>query len=362
MKQTAALLLTLLLAAPNAYSVDWNWAKNSSGSKTKLKKYQKTTNVAAVRGVEEPGDIDPDARDMEGVAWMEAQKVPAEKGIQFIIDGKLKIRDGAAEKEKPDLAAAASDLASGLGALAGRDKLAKAMRQLTPEEEAEIGRDVAANVIAQFGLVKDPALNEYVNQVGLAVARSSPRKEVAWRFAILNSDIVNAFAAPGGYIFITKGLLKSLNNEAELACVLGHEIVHVSDRHVVKEIQRSKMLAAAIPDYANASAEKAKWMQQVSNFAVSLMWKGLSREDELSADAKGALLAYNTGYDPKAFRDVLNTLKAQSQNASSKKELKFLLSTHPKPEDRMAAFEAKSAELPSGGEKLAERFKKSVAG
>ncbi len=340
-------------------SVDWNWAK-TAGNK-KIKRYQKTTNVAAVRGVEEPSEIDPEARDAEGAAWMESQVIPAEQSIQFIVDGKLKIREAKTDplsESKKNL----GQLASDLGKLSGQEKLTGVVRQITPEEEAAIGRDVASNVIAQFGLLKNEALTRYVNLVGQSVARSSQRKEVAWHFAILDSKIVNAFAAPGGYIFVTKGLLESLNNEAELACVLGHEIIHVSNRHVVKEIQRTKLLSAAIPAYVKATGEKAAWMKQVSDFAVQLMWKGLSREDELQADSEGVILAYNTGYEPKAFADVLGTLKSKSQNAASKNELKFLLSTHPKPEDRLNAFQAKAASLPTGGEKLEARFKKNIQG
>ena len=357
----AAAILTALMfgAAGQSGAVDWNWMKGAAKPKP-LKRHQKITSVAAVRGaVESPSDVDPDARDPEGLAWMEARPYSAEKSIPFIIDGKLKIRDASAAA-KDDKKQELMKLASDLGKLAGQPKLAGAIRQLTPEEEAVIGRDVAANVIAQFGLLKNEALTDYVTMVGRCVAMSSPRKEVVWRFAILDTPIVNAFAAPGGYIFITKGLLMSLKNEAELACVLGHEIGHVTNRHVVKEIQRSKMLQSVIPEHVHASAKKAEWMNQVSQFAVQLMWKGLSREDEYQSDADGAASAYNTGYDPKVFVDVLNTLKAKAQAPSSSNELKFLLSTHPKPEDRLKALEAKAAAMPSGGEKVEPRFKQNT--
>ncbi len=355
--------LTAVLAAglitTGSSAIDWNWTKNAGKSKPLTRK-QKVTNVAAVRGVEEPGDIDPEARDAEGLAWMESRKVPAEKSIQFIIDGKLKVRD--AKPALPDKKQELMQIASDFSKITGQSKMAGAIRQLTPEEEAEIGRDVAANIIAQFGIVKNEPLTDYVSLVGRAVAMSSPRKEVAWRFAILDTPIVNAFAAPGGYIFITKGLLQALKNEAELACILGHEVGHITNRHVVKEIQRSKMLQAVIPENVQASAQKAEWMNQVSQFAVQLMWKGLSREDELQSDADGATCAYNSGYDPKVFVDVLNTLKAKAQAPSGKKELKFLLSTHPKPEERLKAFEEKAASIPTGGEKVEARFKQNTAG
>ena len=203
-------------------------------------------------------------------------------------------------------------------------------------------------------------ITEYVNMVGLTVAQVSPRKDVVWRFAVLDSNVVNAFAAPGGYIFITKGLLFLLKDEAQLAGVLAHEIAHVTARQVVNEIQKSRLAQAAIPGYVKATAEKAEWMSQITDLAIQMIWKGLSREDELEADKLGVGYVSAIGYDPVSFREVLESLKSRAQSPDSAKELKFLLSTHPKPEDRIASLEDRLKALPPGGVKLEGRFKKSV--
>jgi predicted Zn-dependent protease len=239
-------------------------------------------------------------------------------------------------------------------------EMAQAVKPISAEEEVEIGREVAANVIAQFGLYDNEPLTDYLNMVGLTVAQAAPRKDVRWRFAVLDSDIVNAFAAPGGYIFVSKGLLFLLKDEAQLASVLAHEIAHVSQRHVVKEIQKSKLASAVIPGYVKATAQKAEWMSQISDLAVQMIWKGLSRDDEIEADRLGVEFASAIGYDAMSFKEVLEKLLSRSQAQDHAKELKFLLSTHPKPEDRLAALDQKLKGMAAGGARLDDRFKKSV--
>lgn len=239
-------------------------------------------------------------------------------------------------------------------------ELASAIRPISTEEEVKIGREVAANVIAQFGLVEDEAINDYVNLVGLTVARVVPRQDIVYRFAILNSDIVNAFAVPGGFIFVSKGLINLLEDESQLAGVLGHEIAHVTQRHAVKEIQKSKIAQAAIPNYVKASAKQAEWMSQVTDLAIQMLWKGYAREDELESDRLGVEYARIAGYDAHSFIEVLEMIKSRAQNSNQNKEVKFLLSTHPKPEDRILVATERVHALSTGGEKLQERFEKSI--
>ena len=239
-------------------------------------------------------------------------------------------------------------------------KMAKAVRPITTEEEIDMGREVAANVIAQFGLSQDEALSEYVNLVGLTVARAAPRQDVAYRFAVLDTGVVNALAAPGGYIFVTKGLLALLKDEAQLAAVLAHEVAHVSQRHVVEAVRKSRIADAVIPNYVKASARKAEFMSQVADLAVETAWKGLSREDELQADRLGIEYAAKAGYDTAAYREVLESIKERSGSPDASKELKFLLSTHPKAEDRLAAVDEALKTASLKGSRLEDRFKKST--
>ena len=329
-----------------------NWTKKLGQTKSR-RVVQRQTTVAAIRGVEEPKDVDPKLRDFQGVEKMEKETLASENVAQFVKNGQLK----EVEAKKEDGGSAASQLLAGSimqTPVSGRMK--EAVRPITTEEEVALGRDVAANVIAQFGLYSNEPLTRYVNLVGLTVARSSPRQDVTYRFAILDSNIINAFAAPGGYIFISKGLLFLLKNEAELAGVLGHEIAHVTQRHVVKEIQKSNVVQAAIPSYIKESAKQAVWMQQVTGLAIQMLWKGLSREDELESDRLGLEFSSACGYHPRSFKEVLEMLKSKSSSGAGNKELKFLLSTHPKPEDRIRDMDEKLKLLPQDGQTLPERF------
>ncbi len=241
-------------------------------------------------------------------------------------------------------------------------EMQKAVQPITIAEETEIGREVAANVIAQFGLYDNEEITDYVNMVGLTVAQVAPRKDLTYRFAILDSEILNAFAAPGGYIFITKGLLFKLKDESQLASILGHEIAHVNRKHVLQEIQKQRLASAAIPGYVKATAEKAEWMSQITDLAIQMLWKGLSREDELDADRHGVEYASGIGYDAQSFKDVLGMLKGRAENENEEvaRQMKFLLSTHPKPQDRLNSLEQKMKTIPPGGERLEERFKKAM--
>ena len=356
----AAALAGLLCRPASSFDLQ-NWYRKINAPRGRNIRRSQTA-VAAVRGVDEPSQIDPDARDFDAVAAMEKESEEPSQVVQFAQDGGLKVPEAKtaapADAGQDALVKAGSDaLLNGVPLSA---QMKSAVRPISLEEEMQIGRDVAANVAAQFGLFSDPALTGYVCRVGWTVARFSPRRDVPYRFAILNTDTLNAFAAPGGYIFITKGLLMSLRNEAELAAVLGHEIAHVTQKHVVKEIQKSKLASAAIPDYVSAEAQKAAWMKQISDLAVQSLWKGLSRQDELEADRLGMGYAAAAGYDARCFKDVLEMLKAKAQAPAGAKELKLLFSTHPAPEDRLKSAEEDLKAIPASGEKVPERFHKNV--
>ncbi|MBI3013203.1 MAG: M48 family metalloprotease [Elusimicrobia bacterium] len=332
-----------------------NWKKKLEFQKTR-KVTQKSASVAAVRGVEEPGDVDPNLRDFEAVTAMEKRTLLPTQVDQFVQEGQL-LSEIKKKEDNKKLAEGLSSLSEQLGNVPIPGTVKAAARPLTTEEEIALGKDVAANVAAQFGIDKNEDRTRYLQLVGLTVARAAARKEITYRFAILDSPILNAFAAPGGYIFVTRGLLAALKNEAQLAAVLGHEIVHVDQKHVVKEIQKSKIAESVIPAYAKASAKQAVWMNQIKEIAIQMLWKGLSREDELESDRIGLDYAAQSGYDAGEFKEVLKMLQDRSTDTSKTKELKFLLSTHPKPEARIRSIEEKSNTLSAGGQKLEERFR-----
>ncbi|MFP5418655.1 MAG: M48 family metalloprotease, partial [Gammaproteobacteria bacterium] len=129
----------------------------------------------------------------------------------------------------------------------------------TLEEEVRIGRQIAGNLLGAVPLVRDDALQRYVNLVGNWVAQQSGRNEVTWRFGVLDTEAINAFAAPGGYVFVTKGLYRMLDNEAELAGVLGHEIAHITKKHHLKVLKQSTLIGAL----GQAASQKAQDSDQV---------------------------------------------------------------------------------------------------
>ncbi len=182
--------------------------------------------------------------------------------------------------------------------------------------EAEIlfGRELAARILGHYGFCDDPKLNRYVNLVGRAVALHSGRPELTYHFGVLDSEELNAFAAPGGYVFITRAALLKMQNEAQLACVLGHEIAHVTERHVIRELNIRGADGSAVAGIAGlisgATSGTVKSLEQAMDRAAEILFKnGYKIQDEIQADAIGMLMAASAGYDPMALQDFLSREK-----------------------------------------------------
>jgi predicted Zn-dependent protease len=189
---------------------------------------------------------------------------------------------------------------------------------LSEDSEISIGRTNHPKIIAQYGRYDDEALQRYVQSVGDSLARVSHRKGLIYRFTVLDSPVINAFALPGGYIYITRGLMAYLNSEAELAAVLGHEIGHVTARHGVR--QQSAAQAANI-GYTIGSIlfpqVRGPGSQDLFNILGGTLLSGYGREHELESDGLGAEYLARSGYDPKAMLDVISVLKNQSSFAEA---------------------------------------------
>jgi predicted Zn-dependent protease len=213
-------------------------------------------------------------------------------------------------------------------------RTAPAVITISAEQEVEIGRGIAATIAGYYGVVQDPELTRYVNLVGLAVASVDPRTDIAYRFAVLDSDDVNALAAPGGYVFVTRGALALMNDEAMLAGVLGHEVGHVNRRHVVKEIRaraRTELGLEEITEQINLTGEE--YLEQTIQLGTTALFMGLSRGDELEADAYGVEVAAGAGYDPNGLTRFLAALpNAEAERRS------LLAKTHPDIDDRLDAI------------------------
>jgi predicted Zn-dependent protease len=205
----------------------------------------------------------------------------------------------------------------------------------TPEEETRIGKQIAGNLLGAVPLVRDDGLQRYVNLVGNWVALQSGRTDIAWRFGVLDTEDINAFAAPGGYIFVTKGLYRRLNSEADLAGVLGHEIAHVTKKHHLKVLKQSSLIGAL----GQAASQKVQGsdpvVQNLIGNGAEIMARGLDKNAEFEADRVGMVFAARAGYDPWGLPDVLQGLAGLPVKDS---RTSLLYKTHPHPADRLAVL------------------------
>ncbi len=202
---------------------------------------------------------------------------------------------------------------------------------VSPAQELEIGQQGYAPVLAAYGLYDDAALQTYVNAVGQKVARASHLPDLDWHFTIVDDAAVNAFAMPGGYIYITRGLLVYLNSEAQLAGVLGHEIGHVTRRHSAARITQQQLYGAglALGSVVSKTVERYSGAAQQ---AMDLMFLQFSRTDETQADELGVDYATKAGFDPREIPATYAML--QRISAQSGQRLPGFLETHPDPGDR----------------------------
>lgn len=229
--------------------------------------------------------------------------------------------------------------------------------ELDEKQEIAIGGDIAARLLGAAPLVPNAGLQRYVNHVGRWLASQTERPDLPWRFGVLDAPQVNAFAAPGGYVFVTLGLLQRMKNEAELAGVLAHEISHVVKKHHLNAIQKNaqaqlagSLLSLALQDRSSAAHEK------LISFGTEMYSRGLDKSDELEADRLGVVIAARGGYDAYGLPSVLQTLQAMNPEDSG---LALMFKTHPAPAERLSELEARMlAMLDAYAEQpqLAERF------
>lgn len=203
-------------------------------------------------------------------------------------------------------------------------------------EEVAFGREVAARVIARYGLDQDPKLMKYVNLVGRIIAQTTNRPEIEFHFAVLKTDDINAYAAPGGYVFITRGALFQMQDESELAGVIAHEMGHIVEKHVVKELKikgSDESAGAGLAAMIGGSSQSARTaFSQAVDKALDMLFKeGYKREDEIQADKDAALFCALSGYEPTGLVKYFERL-----NAAKGKNTEVLDKTHPSFVDRIA--------------------------
>jgi Zn-dependent protease with chaperone function len=202
--------------------------------------------------------------------------------------------------------------------------------QVTDAEEQQLGQDVSQRIRERYGVVQSAPVHRYVSLVGRTLAAASSRPGLPWTFIVLDTDGVNAFAAPGGYIHVTRGALALMQDEAELAGVLAHEIVHVTGKHTIRSIQKTKAVQMGASETLSGNA--ALLDRVVSATYESIVERGFGRDDEREADAEGVALSSRVGYQPAALRSFLTRLK--ERNASSR-ERRGLFASHPDMQSRL---------------------------
>lgn len=215
---------------------------------------------------------------------------------------------------------------------------------ISEQQEVAMGREADQQVGQQLGLYPDEELQRYVNQLGQKLAAASERPDLPWSFRVVDDPTVNAFAFPGGYIYVTRGLLTHLTSEAELVSVLGHEIGHVTGRHSVEQMSKAQLAQVGLIAGMIASPELAQQYGNLAQTGLQLMFLKYGRDDEREADDLGLRYMYGQGYDPREMPQVFEVLRRVSEQQGGGK-VPGWASTHPAPENRIQRISEQIAQL-----------------
>ena len=247
-----------------------------------------------------------------------------------------------------------------LGGLMKGAQVAKKVADLniSEEQEHQIGAQVSQNIRQRYGVVQDAAVHKYVTLVGAALAVSSTRPGIDWQFIVLDTDGVNAFAAPGGFVHITRGALGLLKNESELAGVLGHEIIHITEKHTINAIKKSKAKDLGTDLAPGGGLTKAA-LSKLADAATEAVLMGFGRGEELESDTRGLALTNTVGYDPRGLGGFLSALKARNSGATEKQGL---FASHPEMDERLKKLDKTIADQKmSATATLDVRYKKFIS-
>jgi beta-barrel assembly-enhancing protease len=218
------------------------------------------------------------------------------------------------------------------------EEVKKANEDVSEPKEIEMGGGIASNLLGAAPLLKNRPVQKYVNDVGRWLSLQTERPDLPWQFAVLDDEDVNAFAAPGGYVFITKGLLMHMKSEAELAGVLAHEMSHVLRKHHLNAIKKGAR-TGLMAEFAGQAVKEHGGnpnLVKLVNAGTELYARGLDKDDEFEADRMGVVIAARGGYDPYGLPAVLQTL--QSLNAQDSK-VALMFKTHPALSDRLGLLD-----------------------
>jgi len=204
---------------------------------------------------------------------------------------------------------------------------------ISEQYEIELGKETDAEIRQEYGAYNDPHLNQYVRQVGMTLVPYTHRPHLTYHFIVLDSPVVNAFAVPGGYIYVTRGILAMMNSEAELAVVLGHELGHVNARHSVRKLSKLLLVELGVA-VGSALSETFAKISGVASIGIQLLFLKFSRDDERQADQLGVEYSRRGGYNPNEMINFFNTLQKLG-DLSGGQSLPGFLSTHPLTSERI---------------------------
>lgn len=236
------------------------------------------------------------------------------------------------------------------------EKIPESVDFITPEQEYYIGRAVSAKILELYKPSPDQSLQNYVREMGAAISKYSPRTDTfgGYHFMVLDSDELNAMAAPGGFIFVSRGLIELMKDEDSLASIIAHEVSHVARKHSLHSIPKED-LSGALTDLGMIAGSlscaevmiqaTALFGEVVDDVVDNLVRKGYSREQEFEADADAVVLMNLMGYDPHGLAEALKHLEAKSSHSSG-----GWFDTHPAPEDRSAQVQSALDATPSGAD------------
>lgn len=251
----------------------------------------------------------------------------------------------------------ASPAAAQFGLLEQGAKRAKQVSDFnwSDEEKAALGQKVSELVRQRYGVVQDPAVHKYVTLVGRTVTEKSTKPGLPWTFIVLDTDAVNAFAAPHGYVHITRGALALMKDESELAGVLAHEIVHVAEEHTIDALKKNTLKSAAAEQVAGGNG----LIEFLANAAYNnILDNAYSRGDEGAADTQGITLISKAGYAPQGLGSFLTTLADRNKSATEKRGL---FSSHPEMQARQDKLTATITKGKLAGAQLvADRYKATI--
>lgn len=216
---------------------------------------------------------------------------------------------------------------------------------VSDEREREMGELLAVDVNAQLPMVHDPVLNAYVSSLGGMLARLSDRPDVDYRFYVINSTTVNAFALPGGHIYLTRGLIEQTRSGSELAAALAHEIGHVAGRHGVAKMERELRTGSLVSELYHMILGGEPALPDAIELAGELWSASNSREDEKEADTRAVQLLSRAGIDPGSMVSLLRTLEAFDEGTSG--QMSGWFASHPLTSERIAEAESEIIELPT---------------